>query len=383
MTAHAKLSPSGAHRWLECPGSIEANADKPWEQNIYALEGTTAHALLETCLRLDSDPEEFLGQVLEEELLPIDEDMVDAVGYALDYVKGYLANNPKATIRIEKPVYPGKLLGTDTKTIWGTPDIQLDNYPSELVTIDYKHGVGKAVSVKDNPQIKIYHIGGRALKGKYRRYRSVVVQPRLPKRRPVQEAPAITDEQLMHWADTVVRPIIPIALAADAPRKAGDWCHYCHASGRCPAQLKQTFERAAKDFGKVQKSPKHVTPAELANYLDQVSMVEGAIKAMREHAIAAIHAGVKIPGYVPEWTVARRVWLDEEKANKLLTKLGLETKERYEVSLLSPSKAETALRAKGVIARKKRGEARQPSPLADVIAYTEQSPSIGKAPDRL
>ena len=48
---HAILSPSASHRWLVCPGSVEANIGKPWTQSVFALEGTSAHALLEVCLR--------------------------------------------------------------------------------------------------------------------------------------------------------------------------------------------------------------------------------------------------------------------------------------------------------------------------------------------
>lgn len=373
--SHALIGPSSAHRWLNCPGSIGANKDKPWEQSAYALEGTTAHALLELCLRLHTQPDEFLGQRLEADYMPIDEDMVDAVGYALDFVAAYTADNPDTKVYIERPVYPGPLLGAKTSVIWGTPDIQLDNYPKELVTIDYKHGTGIPVSVKDNPQIKLYHLGMRAERGKYRRYRSVVIQPRLPKRRPVQEA-SLTDADLVKWADNTVRPVIPIALSDDAPRKAGDWCRYCHASGNCPAQMKETFEKAAKEFG---KAPKGLTPAEIAKYMDMVPMVVEAVESLKTVAIKAVHAGVKVPGYVPAFTNARRIWRDEEQANKLLAKLGLETKERFKVELLTPKQAEDVLKAKGKVERAKRGQPRPPSPLEDVIAYTEQSPTIAKA----
>jgi len=373
---HAILSPSGAHRWLNCPGSIQANKDKPWEQSVYALEGTSAHTLLEVCLRTDSDPTTFLGKTLERGHMPVDEDMADGVGYALDYTKSYLANNPKATIRIEQPVFPAPLLGLSNSIIWGTPDIQLDNYPIELVTIDYKHGVGIVVPVKENPQLRIYHAGGRQSAGRYRRYRSVVVQPRVPKRRPVQEH-TITDVQLVQWLDTVVKPAADLALTDDAPRVAGDWCRYCAADGKCKAQMEQKLVKAKKEFT---ADPKSLAPADVARYLDMVPAVETAIQGLKSYAISLVHRGVKVPGYEADTTRSSRIWQDEEKANKVLTKMGLETKERYEVSLLSPAKAEAALVAKGKIPRKKRGQPRQNTPLDDVIAYTDGNPTIRKIP---
>jgi len=43
MAAHAKLAPSAAHRWLNCPGSIRLTADIPETTSKYAEEGIAAH----------------------------------------------------------------------------------------------------------------------------------------------------------------------------------------------------------------------------------------------------------------------------------------------------------------------------------------------------
>lgn len=245
---HAKLSPSASHRWLVCPGSVEANVGKPWEQSVYALQGTSAHALLEACLRTDCDPSEFFGIKLEKELMEVDEDMVDGVAYALDYVKAYVANNPKTTVLIEHQVAFGAAIGATDKEGFGTSDIILDNWPVELVAIDYKHGVGHAVAVKDNSQLMLYLVGQRAKRGRYQRYRKVVVQPRLRGRKPVQEAPALNDAKVVQWVDKVVRPVVPIALSKDAPRVAGKHCKYCAADGNCVAQYDLVLKAAKEDF---------------------------------------------------------------------------------------------------------------------------------------
>lgn len=374
---HAPIGPSSAHRWLECPGSVEANIDKPWEQSVYAQEGSSAHALLELCLRLDDSPFNYVGKRMEADLLPTTEAMAEAVEYAMDYVNGYMANNPKTKLRIEQPVYPAALLGQPDDIIWGTPDIQLDNYPAELVTVDYKHGVGIAVSVKDNPQIKLYHAGMRAERGKYRRYRSVVIQPRLARRRPVQEA-TLLDADLVKWLDKEVRPTIKIALAGNAPRRAGDWCRYCAANGKCPAQLKQTLERAKKEFG---KDPKALPPSEIARFLQMVPSVKVAIEALEEYATRALHADVDIPGYEAGWGRTRRVWVDEEQANAALKRLGLATADRYSVDLLSPAKAEDMLRARGKWPKAVRGQPKPADPLEALVARTEAAPSYRQKRD--
>lgn len=245
---HAKLSPSASHRWLVCPGSVEANIGKPWEQSVHALEGTSAHALLEVCLRLGVQPETLLGSVLEPGHMPVDEAMADGVGYALDYVSGYVSNNPGTKVLVEHPVVFGPAIGCKANEAFGTSDIILDNHPKEVVVLDYKHGIGISVSVKDNSQLLLYALGMREQRGRYHWYRKVVVQPRLAKRKPVQEAPALTDAQLVKWADTVVKPVVPVALGKNAPRVAGAHCRYCAANGNCIAQYELVMQKAKEEF---------------------------------------------------------------------------------------------------------------------------------------
>lgn len=248
---HALLSASASHRWLVCHGSVAANKGKPHEQSIWALEGTSAHALLEVCLRLDADPQDFYGKVLKKDLMPVDDGMIDGVGYALDYIKSYTADKPNAIVRIEHPVSYGASIGCSDDEAFGTSDVIISDYPHEAVALDYKHGAGKAVAVKDNTQLNLYLVGERQATGRYRRYRKVVIQPRLRGRKPVQEAPAVTDAELMKWVDKTVRPVVPIALAKDAPRVAGAHCRWCVADGNCVAQYEAIQQAASKEFKNV------------------------------------------------------------------------------------------------------------------------------------
>jgi hypothetical protein len=245
---HAKLSPSSSHRWLACPGSVQANEGKPHVDNQYTLEGTTAHALLEVCLRTGDDPNIYVGKVLQKGHNEITEGMCDSVGYALDYINAYLADHPSAKLLIEEQVQYGDTIGTDDDTAFGTADVILDDYPREVVGLDYKHGIGNPISVKENPQIRMYMLGMRQRRGRYQRYRAVVVQPRLPKRKPVQGAPGITDKEIMVWVNKVVIPVVPVALSGRGARVAGSHCRYCHANGNCTAQYELVMAAAAKEF---------------------------------------------------------------------------------------------------------------------------------------
>lgn len=49
---HAKLSASGAKKWINCPASVTLESGFPDTVSAYAAEGTAAHALGEAKLRL-------------------------------------------------------------------------------------------------------------------------------------------------------------------------------------------------------------------------------------------------------------------------------------------------------------------------------------------
>lgn len=377
---HAKLSASSSHRWLACPGSIEANANKVHTDNFYALEGTTAHGLLEVCLLIGGEPSSYVGKVLQKGHMVVDDAMADGVGYALDWVRAYLADNPKAKVHAEHRVHYGAQIGTTDDIAFGTSDVIIDNYPKEVVVLDYKHGVGISVSVKENSQLRLYGVGMRNQRGRYQRYRAVVVQPRIPKRKPVQEA-SVTDAELMKWVVGTVRPVVPIALGTDAPRVAGDHCRYCAADGNCRAQFAKVQELASKDFKRAADDPKGLTPDELSTLLGLVGLVASLAEAVKKRAVVAVHAGVEIPGYRKGWTRSSRVWRDEEEANELLEALGLDKRTRYTVGLISPAKAQDALAAAGKWPKKQKGVKTQMTPLDDVLAYTKGSPTIEKAPE--
>lgn len=87
MSAHSEFGPSGAYRWLNCPGSYNATKDLPDQTSKFAAEGTDAHDLAEICLTQKRTARSFIGKspLINKERV-IDEDMAFFVQKYVDYI---------------------------------------------------------------------------------------------------------------------------------------------------------------------------------------------------------------------------------------------------------------------------------------------------------
>ena len=80
MTTHAKLSASGAHRWLACPGSVKAEDGIPDVTSTFAQEGTAAHELGEIALVSGTDCADMIGvPLIENNAYTVTHEMAEAV----------------------------------------------------------------------------------------------------------------------------------------------------------------------------------------------------------------------------------------------------------------------------------------------------------------
>ena len=86
---HALLSPSSAHRWINCPGSVGLIKDIPEVMSEYALEGSAAHILAQYCLEDKNDAAKHVGRmyaVKEIDAYLIEKEMADYVQVYLNSV---------------------------------------------------------------------------------------------------------------------------------------------------------------------------------------------------------------------------------------------------------------------------------------------------------
>lgn len=244
--AHAELSASGSHRWLNCPGSIEATKDLPEETSKYAEEGTKAHALLERWIKhlIKSDREFPMPKGYPK-------DMVNAVGIAMKEVDRQWQRGENGQLEAETRVS----LAFIEESMFGTTDWRIVEHFGVLRVYDYKHGAGVAVDVTEdkghNTQLIYYALGtAHEFDYDFEAIEIGIVQPRaIHHAGPVRTA-RLTVPELKGYAELFKRGV-ERTKKKNAKRFAGPWCQFCRAKKTCEAFKKVSQSGAAMAFASI------------------------------------------------------------------------------------------------------------------------------------
>lgn len=354
MADHSTLGASGAHRWMQCPGSIRLSQGIPQTSSVYAEEGSAAHYLAELCLRHKHDAREFLGNYLVplknsyqislgetgEGSFEITEEMCEAVQIYLDAIRADMAENPTATLSIEKKfnldeLFPG---------MFGTNDACLEEAFGLVRVYDFKYGAGKVVEVEDNPQLKYYALG--AYYGlDFDSVELVIVQPRARHRDGPVRRYQLPIVDLRDWAQNVLLPAAKATQAPDAPAVAGDWCRFCVVMPQCPALRDHALEVAKSDLSTIPlPAPELLGMTDLVKVLQSEDLLSSWLNSVSAYARGLLEKGEKIPGYKLVRGKANRVWGDPKQVEQGMLKYA---EWIYEKKILSPAKMEKLVKQKG------------------------------------
>ena len=269
MGHHARLSPSSASRWMNCPGSIRLIGDTPSTAGPAAMMGTAAHKVIEFMLQNGkTDASEFQGYIVqvhgpgtEESLIfapgdplalsekpgwfafPVNDQMVNGVQTMIDEVERVRGDMLEPTLYTERFLDMSWL----DDRLGGTADVTLvDVFDDYIHLFDYKNG-RVIVEVVDNEQMGNYAVG---LLHEHPDKAGVVVhlvQPNASHEDGVVREATYTalelrafEEKLKEAADATSKP--------NAPLRAGEWCVYCPAKESCKAFAALALEEAGADF---------------------------------------------------------------------------------------------------------------------------------------
>lgn len=339
-SAHAKLSPSGADRWVQCPGSVHAEPGAVDTGSVAADEGTAQHEVLSRCLTLGKSPKWFKGETVKG--VRITGAHVAAVEVVVAWVKEYMKAHKGAVLYSEKEIDIGPAFGlpvmADGKSdLWGTSDIVIHAGP-ELVIADAKFGYHR-VKALANRQLTLYGIGEEHANGMmgFEDIRLAIIQPAHGVDEyafPVAELHEAREGFVQHVKDAL-NPLAPRVPSTEA-------CKWCRAAAICPTLKDFTLLAAQKEFAAFDT----LSLNEIREVLDKEEITKQYIRAVYTHALRLAQSGVTIPGYKVVTGEKRRAWMDESKAAKALEKAGVDLDEACPRKLCTPAQAEKLIGGK-------------------------------------
>ncbi len=301
--SHARLSPSGSHRWLHCTPSVFLESEFEDKNSQAAQEGTAAHALCEHKIK------KLLRKRSKRPVSIYDSDEMEVCsdGYAafvmeqLELVKQSCAD---PIMLIEQRVDFSHYVPDG----FGTADCLIVS-DEALRIIDFKYGRGILVDAEDNSQLKCYALGGLRLFEDLYNFKTVVMTIFQPRRDNVSSW-SISVAELKAWAENELKPKAEMALKGEGEYASGEWCTFCRASACCRARAEDKLKLAQAEF----KMPPLLTDTEIEEILTAIPGITKWSNDILAYATeAAVNHGKEWTGFKVVEGRSIRKYSDEEK----------------------------------------------------------------------
>lgn len=328
---HAKLSASGAHRWMACTPSASLESEFPESTSEYAEEGSFAHALAD--LIVNYNLHNMTKAQFNKEFKKMEKDKWYSQEL-LEYVQGY-AN------QIFEFVNEAKLLCDDVIVLteqrldfsayvpegFGTGDVVIIA-DKELHVIDLKYGKGVGVVAEDNPQTRLYGLGALEAYGMLydvEQVRTTICQPRLD----MVTSETLTVDELLKWAEVEVKPRAEKAMTGEGEFVVGDHCRFCKAKATCRARAEYNLELTKMEF----KTAELLEDEEIGEVLRKADQLANWVKDITEWALEEALNGKKFDGWKVVEGRSNRKYLDEIKVADTLKDAGYDEAVIYKKKL--------------------------------------------------
>ncbi len=281
---HAMLSASSSARWLACPPSAQICAVLPDTVTDYAREGTCAHELAEYKVQrllgnLTSNPTENLDFY--------DTEMEDCTDSYAQYIAELLATLQEPMVLVEQCLDFSRYVPDG----FGTGDCVIVA-DSVLTVIDFKYGKGVAVSADHNSQMMLYALGALELFDALydiAEIRMVIFQPRIQN---LSEC-TLPLSELLHWAETELKPKAALAAKGEGAFSAGEHCRFCKRKATCRKRAEYNLQLAKYDFA----MPDKLSDTEIETILATADQLTAWVADVKEYALRQALSGKQWHGY--------------------------------------------------------------------------------------
>ena len=367
-TQHLQLRPSGANKWVRCPGSVEAELGRKEGPITAADEGTVAHWIAAKILKGEDIPEigtewevddGMVMPVLFDSDLPVITFTDEMLEHVLKYTDFFSEEKCPDNVYVEEYV----TIAAQGQPEGGTPDLfYIDVRTNTLEIHDLKYGFSP-VDAAENYQLMLYAYGVTKsfYACKFDAYRLVIHQPRLNR---IDEKTYSREEMEGHWE--LIFSAAELTSKETAPVMPGEHCtrYYCKALATCPA-----FQDYV--LGGLPEIQEELTNADIGKKLSKVDQIRNWCDAIEKEAYSlAVEKGQRIPGFkVVAGKRGSRAWGSEEEAEQVMKSMRLKSDLMYSRKLISPAQTEKLVKS-GII-----GERRW-SKLVELITQPEGKPKL-------
>lgn len=365
---HALLSASSSHRWLSCPPSAKLCAKAANTSSPYAKQGTDAHTLCEykvqKALGYDvRDPTEDLDY--------FDSEMENCTDQYCSYVMEQL-QDAKSTCQDPLVLVEQRLdFSRWVPEGFGTGDC-LIVADQVLQIIDFKYGLGVLVEAENNPQMMCYALGALDHYDwlyDIREIRMTIFQPR----RDNISTFIMKRDDLLSWAENVLKPTAELAIKGEGEFKAGNHCQFCAVKDTCRKRAEYNLELARYDF----QMPIYLEQHEIAAILPRIDDLISWANDIREYALQSALSGTDYPGYKVVEGRSNRKFTDETAVASTVENAGYDP---YEKKLLGIT-AMTSLLGKKRFEELLSGLVTKPPGKPTLVPDTDKRPAINTAKD--
>ena len=318
---HAKLSASGSSRWINCPPSVRLEEQFEDKTSIYAEEGTLAHELAELKLRLELKEITKRTYTLKFNKATKDnplysKDMDDYVDVYKEICMEKYLNSKETTTDSIAAVEQRLDFSNYVPDGFGTGDF-IVIADGTLEICDLKYGKGVPVSAENNSQMRLYALGAInkfSFLYDIEKVRMTIIQPRLSN----ISSDEISVNDLLKWAEEVVKHSAELAIKGEGEFKTGAHCKFCKARSVCRARADENLELAKFEF----KKSDTLSNDEISEILEKVDSLVKWASDVKEYALDKALEGEEFKGYKLVEGRSQRKWKDEKAVAQILIDRG-------------------------------------------------------------